>query len=52
MPQNGIHSVTVPGAVDGWEKTADEIRKAEDSADVLAPARSKMPSRDSRWAKS
>ncbi|HYV97689.1 MAG TPA: gamma-glutamyltransferase, partial [Gemmatimonadaceae bacterium] len=37
MPQAGIHSVTVPGAVDGWDKL---LRKfgTKTFADVLAPA--------------
>src|SRR5258708_21707577 len=25
MPQKGIHSVTVPGAVDGWQKLAEKF---------------------------
>ena len=37
MPQNGIHSVTVPGAVDGWEKLLTRFGKMN-FADVLAPA--------------
>jgi gamma-glutamyltranspeptidase/glutathione hydrolase len=37
MPQNGIHSVTVPGAVDGWDKLLTKFGKMN-FADVLAPA--------------
>ncbi len=37
MPQNGIQSVTVPGAVDGWEKLLTKFGKMK-FADVLAPA--------------
>jgi gamma-glutamyltranspeptidase/glutathione hydrolase len=37
MPQSGIHSVTVPGAVDGWSKLLERFGKKK-LADVLAPA--------------
>jgi gamma-glutamyltranspeptidase / glutathione hydrolase len=37
MPTNGIHSVTVPGAVDGWEKLLKRFGKKRFS-DVLKPA--------------
>ncbi len=37
MPQNGIHSVTVPGAVDGWQKLLDRFGRLKFSK-VLAPA--------------
>jgi gamma-glutamyltranspeptidase/glutathione hydrolase len=37
MPQNGIHSVTVPGAVDGWDKLLTKFGRLK-FADVLAPA--------------
>src|ERR1700754_884499 len=37
MPQKGIHSVTVPGAVDGWQKLADKFGRKKLSDD-LAPA--------------
>jgi gamma-glutamyltranspeptidase / glutathione hydrolase len=37
MPQVGIHSVTVPGAVDGWSKLLSRFGKKQFS-DVLAPA--------------
>ena len=37
MPQRGIHSVTVPGAVDGWAKLLQRFG-TKTFADVLAPA--------------
>ena len=37
MPQRGIHSVTVPGAVDGWDKLLKRYG-TKTFADVLAPA--------------
>ena len=37
MPQKGIHSVTVPGAVDGWSKLLAKFGRLK-FADVLAPA--------------
>jgi gamma-glutamyltranspeptidase / glutathione hydrolase len=37
MPQRGIHSVTVPGAVDGWAKLLERFG-TKTFADVLAPA--------------
>jgi len=37
MPQNGINSVTVPGAVDGWDKLLRRFGR-KSLADVLAPA--------------
>ncbi len=37
MPQSGIHSVTVPGAVDGWTKLLGRFGRKR-LADVLAPA--------------
>ncbi len=37
MPERGIHSVTVPGAVDGWQKLLDRFGHKK-FADVLAPA--------------
>ncbi len=37
MPQNGIHSVTVPGCVDGWQKLLDRFGR-EKMKDVLAPS--------------
>jgi gamma-glutamyltranspeptidase/glutathione hydrolase len=37
MPQTGIHSVTIPGAVAGWSKLSDRFG-ALPLGDVLAPA--------------
>ena len=37
MPQLGIHSVTVPGCVDGWQKLLDRFGRKRMST-VLAPA--------------
>ena len=37
MPQSGIHSVTVPGAVDGWDKLLHRFGRKK-LATVLAPA--------------
>jgi gamma-glutamyltranspeptidase/glutathione hydrolase len=37
MPQRGVHSVTVPGAVDGWQKLLERFGK-KTFAEVLAPA--------------
>ena len=37
MPQSGIHSVTVPGAVDGWDKLVRRFGRKKLS-DLLAPA--------------
>jgi gamma-glutamyltranspeptidase/glutathione hydrolase len=37
MPQSGIHSVTVPGAVDGWDQLLKRFGR-KSFADVLAPA--------------
>jgi gamma-glutamyltranspeptidase/glutathione hydrolase len=37
MPQGGIHSVTVPGAVDGWDKLLTRFGRCNFST-VLAPA--------------
>jgi gamma-glutamyltranspeptidase/glutathione hydrolase len=37
MPEHGIYSVTVPGAVDGWQKLADRFGRKK-LAEDLAPA--------------
>src|SRR5438046_1594255 len=37
MPQSGIHSVTVPGAVDGWDKLLHRFGRKKLS-DLLAPS--------------
>jgi len=37
MPERGIHSVTVPGAVDGWQRLLERFGRKK-LAEVLAPA--------------
>ena len=37
MPQRGIYPITVPGAVDGWQKLADKFGRKK-LAEDLAPA--------------
>src|SRR5216110_1485515 len=37
MPQKGVHTIDVPGAVDGWQKLADKFSRKKLSED-LAPA--------------
>jgi len=37
MPESGIHTITVPGAVDGWQKLADKFGRKKLNED-LAPA--------------
>jgi gamma-glutamyltranspeptidase/glutathione hydrolase len=37
MPGRGVHSITVPGAVDGWQKLAEKFGRKK-LAEVLAPA--------------
>lgn len=37
MPQSGIHSVTIPGAVDGWDKLLKKFGR-KNMSEVLAPA--------------
>ena len=37
MPERGIHSVTVPGAVDGWQRLLERFGRRK-LAEVLAPA--------------
>jgi gamma-glutamyltranspeptidase/glutathione hydrolase len=36
MPQHGIYSVTVPGAVDGWQKLADRFGRKKLGEDLAA----------------
>ena len=46
MPQHGVHSITVPGAVDGWQKLADKFGRkklAEDLAAAIRTARDGFP---------
>jgi len=37
MPQSGVHAVTVPGAVDGWDKLRSRFGR-KSFADLLVPA--------------
>jgi gamma-glutamyltranspeptidase / glutathione hydrolase len=39
MPQQGIHAVTVPGAVDGWQKLADKFGRKKLAEDLEAAIR-------------
>ena len=39
MPQKGINSVTVPGAVDGWQKLADKFGRKKLSDDLAVAIR-------------
>jgi gamma-glutamyltranspeptidase/glutathione hydrolase len=39
MPQLGVHSITVPGAVDGWQKLADKFGRKKLSEDLAAAIR-------------
>ena len=46
MPQKGINSVTVPGAVDGWQKLADKFGRkklGDDLAAAIQTARDGFP---------
>src|SRR5215470_2283924 len=46
MPQEGVHSITVPGAVDGWQKLADKFARkklAEDLAPAIRTAQDGFP---------
>src|SRR5438309_9816205 len=46
MPQKGINSVTVPGAVDGWQKMSEKFGRkklSEDLGSAIATARSGFP---------
>ena len=39
MPQQGVHSITVPGAVDGWQKLAEKFGRKKLSEDLAAAIR-------------
>jgi gamma-glutamyltranspeptidase / glutathione hydrolase len=39
MPQHGVHSITVPGAVDGWQKLSDKFGRKKLSEDLAAAIR-------------
>ena len=46
MPQQGVHAITVPGAVDGWQKLADKFARkklAEDLAPAIRAAQDGFP---------
>ena len=46
MPQQGVNSITVPGAVDGWQKLADKFGRkklAEDLTAAIQTAREGFP---------
>jgi gamma-glutamyltranspeptidase/glutathione hydrolase len=36
MPESGVHTITVPGAVDGWQKLADKFGRKKLSEDLAA----------------
>ena len=36
MPQSGVHAITVPGVVDGWQKLADKFGRKKLSEDLSA----------------
>jgi gamma-glutamyltranspeptidase / glutathione hydrolase len=39
MPQEGIHAITVPGMVDGWQKLADKFGRKKLSEDLVTAIR-------------
>ncbi|HXN50484.1 MAG TPA: gamma-glutamyltransferase [Candidatus Acidoferrum sp.] len=39
MPQHGVHAITVPGAVDGWQKLADKFGRKKLNEDLAAAIR-------------
>src|ERR1700681_3243742 len=39
MPQTGVHSITVPGVVDGWQKLADRFGRKKLKEDLAAAMR-------------
>ena len=39
MPKSGVHTVDVPGAVDGWQKLADKFGRKKLSEDLAAAIR-------------
>lgn len=39
MPQQGVNSITVPGAVDGWQKLADKFGRKKLAEDLAAAIR-------------
>jgi len=46
MPKSGVHTIDVPGAVDGWQKLADKFGRkklSEDLAQAIRTAREGFP---------
>src|SRR5437879_1786056 len=39
MPQQGVNAITVPGAVDGWQKLADKFGRKKLAEDLTAAIR-------------
>src|ERR1700732_1189695 len=39
MPQTGVHSITVPGVVDGWQKLSDKFGRKKLKDDLAAAVR-------------
>jgi gamma-glutamyltranspeptidase/glutathione hydrolase len=39
MPQQGVNAITVPGAVDGWQKLADKFGRKKLAEDLVAAIR-------------
>ena len=39
MPQKGVHAITVPGAVDGWQKLAEKFGRKKLAEDLAATIR-------------
>jgi gamma-glutamyltranspeptidase/glutathione hydrolase len=39
MPQHGVHAITVPGAVDGWQNLADKFGRKKLGEDLAAAIR-------------
>jgi len=39
MPQQGVHTITVPGAVDGWQNLADKFGRKKLAEDLTAAIR-------------
>jgi gamma-glutamyltranspeptidase / glutathione hydrolase len=39
MPQHGVHAITVPGAVDGWQKLADKFGRKKLNEDLATAIR-------------
>jgi gamma-glutamyltranspeptidase / glutathione hydrolase len=55
MPPSGVNSITVPGAVDGWQKLADRFGRKKLKEDLAAAIRTAqdgfpVPEWDAYWA--